>query len=179
MGQVYRARDPRLKRDIAIKVLRSDNPDHRRRFEREALSVAALNHPNIVTIFSVEEAGGVPFLTMELIEGRPLTAVIPEGGMPLRELLPLAISICSALAAAHDRGIVHRDLKPANVMVGRDGRVKMLDFGLAKALEAEQSTYGSGQETREGLMVGTLAYMSPEQLMADTVDARSDVFSLG
>src|SRR5690349_6632880 len=105
MGQVYRARDPRLKRDIAIKVLRTDNPEHRMRFEREALSVAALNHPNIVTIHSVEETDGVPFLTMELVEGTPLTSVIPPAGMPLRDLLPLAISICSALAAAHDRGI--------------------------------------------------------------------------
>jgi len=179
MGQVYRAHDPRLQRDIALKVLRSDDPDHRRRFEREALSVAALNHPNIVTIHTVEEAEGVPFLTMELVEGTPLTSVIPAGGLPLREILPLAISICGALAAAHDRGIVHRDLKPANVMVGRDGRVKMLDFGLAKALEPTRTRYASGDETREGLLVGTLAYMSPEQLMADTVDARSDVFSLG
>ena len=177
MGQVYRAHDPRLKRDIAIKVLRSNNPDHRRRFEREALAVAALNHPNIVTIFSVEEADGVPFLTMELVDGTPLTALIREGGLPLGELLPLTISICGALAAAHARGIVHRDLKPANIMVGSDGRVKMLDFGLAKALQP--SPYDTMQETGEGILVGTLAYMSPEQLMADTVDARSDVFSLG
>jgi serine/threonine protein kinase len=179
MGQVYRAHDPRLQRDIALKVLRSDDPEHRRRFEREALSVAALNHPNIVTIHTVEEAEGVPFLTMELVEGTPLSAVIPPGGMPLGEILPLACAICDALAAAHDRGIVHRDLKPPNVMVGRDGRVKILDFGLAKALEPRQTRYASAEETREGLLVGTLAYMSPEQLMADTVDARSDVFSLG
>ena len=179
MGQVYMARDPRLKRDIAIKVLRTDNPDTRRRFEREALAVAALNHPNIVTIYSVEETDGVPFLTMELVEGTSLTGVIPAGGLPLRDLLPLAISMCSALVSAHERGIVHRDLKPANVMVGRDGRVKMLDFGLAKALESSQTPDDSAVETREGQLVGTLAYMSPEQLMADTVDARSDVFSFG
>jgi TolB-like protein/Tfp pilus assembly protein PilF len=179
MGQVYRAHDPRLQRDIALKILRSDDPEHRRRFEREALSVASLNHPNIVTIHSVEEAEGIPFLTMELVEGTPLTSVIPIGGLPLQEILPLATSICGALAAAHSRGIVHRDLKPANVMVGRDGRVKMLDFGLAKALEPRHTRYGSAEETREGLLVGTLAYMSPEQLMAQTVDARSDVFSFG
>ena len=179
MGQVYRAHDPRLQRDIALKVLRTDDPEHRRRFEREALSVAALNHPNIVTIHTVEEAEGIPFLTMELVEGTPLSAVIPPGGLPLHDILPLAIAICEALAAAHDRGIVHRDLKPPNVMVGRDGRVKILDFGLAKALEPRQTRYASAEETREGLLVGTLAYMSPEQLMADTVDARSDVFSFG
>ncbi|MGH9373807.1 MAG: protein kinase domain-containing protein, partial [Vicinamibacterales bacterium] len=178
MGQVYRARDPRLQRDIALKVLQTNDPEHRRRFEREALSVAALNHPNIVTIHSVEEAEGVPFLTMELVEGTPLSRVIRSGGLPLAELLPLAVSIAEALAAAHDRGIVHRDLKPANVMVGRDGRIKMLDFGLAKALESPK-TFAAPEETREGVIVGTLAYSSPEQLMADTIDARSDVFSFG
>jgi eukaryotic-like serine/threonine-protein kinase len=179
MGQVFRARDPRLQREVALKVLQTNDPEHRRRFEREALSIAALNHPNIVTIYSVEEEDGVPFLTMELIEGTPLSKMIRPGGMALMELLPLAISIAEGLAAAHDRGIVHRDLKPANVMVLRDGRVKMLDFGLAKALDRERNTYTSSDETREGVIVGTLAYSSPEQLMADTVDARSDVFSLG
>jgi serine/threonine protein kinase/tetratricopeptide (TPR) repeat protein len=180
MGQVYRARDPRLQRDIALKVLQTDNPQQRRRFEREALSVAALNHPNIVTIHSVEEADGIPFITMELVDGTPLGEVIPPGGLPLRDLLPLAIQIADALAAAHDRGIVHRDLKPANVMVGRDGRVKLMDFGLAKLTQpAPQSPYASNQETREGIVVGTLAYMSPEQLMAHAVDARSDIFSFG
>src|SRR5688500_4879872 len=180
MGQVYRARDTRLQRDIALKVLQTDNPEHRRRFEREALSVAALNHPNIVTIHSVEEANGIPFLTMEVVEGTPLGSVIPPGGLPLRDLLPLAIPIAEALAAAHERGIVHRDLKPGNVMVGRDGRVKLMDFGLAKATQpATDSPFDGTQETREGVIVGTLAYMSPEQLMAHTVDARSDIFSFG
>jgi TolB-like protein/Tfp pilus assembly protein PilF len=179
MGQVYRARDPRLQRDIALKILQTNDPEHRRRFEREALSVAALNHPNIVTIHSVEEAEGVPFLTMELVEGTPLTSVIRPGGLPLAELLPLAIAITEALAAAHDRGIVHRDLKPANIMVGVDGRVKMLDFGLAKLLESAGSAYSSQDDTQEGMIVGTLAYSSPEQLTANPIDARSDVFSLG
>ncbi|MGH8639168.1 MAG: protein kinase domain-containing protein, partial [Burkholderiales bacterium] len=179
MGQVYRARAPRLQRDKALKVLQTNDAEHRRRFEREAHSVAALNHPNIVTIHSVEEAEGVPFLTMELVEGTPLTRVIRPGGLPLPELLPLAMAITEALAAAHDRGIVHRDLKPANIMVGPDGRVKMLDFGLAKPLEPPPGAVTATHETREGVVVGTLAYSSPEQLMADAIDARSDVFSLG
>ena len=180
MGEVYRARDPRLQRDVALKVLHTDSPEQRRRFEREALAVAALNHPNIVTIHSVEEDGGVPFLTMELVEGTPLHGAIPPDGLPLRDLLPLALSIGEALASAHERGIVHRDLKPANVMVGRDGRVKLMDFGLAKTSAAPtRSPFDSAEETREGVIVGTLAYMSPEQLMAHAVDARSDIFSFG
>ena len=180
MGQVFRARDTRLRRDIALKVLQTDNPEHRRRFEREALSVAALNHPNIVTIHSVEEIDGVPFLTMELVEGTPLGSVIPPGGLPLHELLPISVSIGEALAAAHDRGIVHRDLKPGNVMISRDGRVKLMDFGLAKSGHPiSASPFASAEETQEGIIVGTLAYMSPEQLMAHGVDPRSDIFSFG
>ncbi len=177
MGQVYRARDPRLERDIALKVLQTDDADHRKRFAREARAIAALNHPNIVTIHSVEEVDGQPFLTMELVEGTPLNRLIPPGGFELPELLSIAVPISEALAAAHARGIVHRDLKPPNVMVCPDGRVKMLDFGLAKNIEA--ASLASAEETREGQILGTLAYMSPEQLMADTVDARSDIFSLG
>ena len=115
---------------------------------------------------------------MELIEGTPLNRLIPPGGLELPELLSIAVPIAEALAAAHARGIVHRDLKPPNVMVSPEGRVKMLDFGLAKNIEADGSL-ASAEETREGQIIGTLAYMSPEQLMADTVDARSDIFSLG
>jgi TolB-like protein/tetratricopeptide (TPR) repeat protein/tRNA A-37 threonylcarbamoyl transferase component Bud32 len=177
MGQVYRARDPRLERDIALKILQTDDAAHRKRFAREARAIAALNHPNIVTIHSVEEFEGQPFLTMELIEGTPLNRLIPPGGFELHELLAIAVPIAEGLAAAHARGIVHRDLKPPNVMVSADGRVKMLDFGLAKNIEAK--SLASADETREGQIIGTLAYMSPEQLMADTVDARSDIFSLG
>ena len=177
MGQVYRARDPRLERDIALKILQTDNAEHRKRFAREARAIAALNHPNIVTIHSVEEVEGQPFLTMELVEGTPLNRLIPPGGLELHELLAIAVPIAEGLAAAHARGIVHRDLKPPNVMVSADGRVKMLDFGLAKNIEAK--SLASAEETREGQIIGTLAYMSPEQLMADTVDARSDIFSLG
>jgi len=177
MGQVYRARDPRLERDIALKILQTDDAEHRKRFAREARAIAALNHPNIVTIHSVEEVEGQPFLTMELVEGTPLHRLIPPGGFELHELLAIAVPIAEGLAAAHARGIVHRDLKPPNVMVSTDGRVKMLDFGLAKNIEAK--SLASAEETREGQIIGTLAYMSPEQLMADTVDARSDIFSLG
>jgi TolB-like protein/Tfp pilus assembly protein PilF len=122
---------------------------------------------------------GIPFLTMELVEGTPLGGTIPPGGLPLRELLPVAIAVAEALAAAHERGIVHRDLKPGNVMVGKDGRVKLMDFGLAKAQPMVKSPSGTLEETREGVVVGTLAYMSPEQLMAQSVDARSDIFSFG
>ena len=177
MGQVYRARDPRLQRDIALKILQTDDADHRHRFTREALAVASLNHPNIVTIHSVEEVDGLPFLTMELVEGTPLSRLIPVDGYELRDLLAIAMPIAEALSAAHGRGVVHRDLKPANVMVCPDGRVKMLDFGLAKRIETPNPD--SADETREGLVFGTLAYMSPEQLMADTIDARSDIFSFG
>jgi len=177
MGQVYRARDPRLERDIALKILQTDDAEHRKRFAREARAIAALNHPNIVTIHSVEEVEGQPFLTMELVEGTPLNRLIPPGGFELHELLAIAAPVAEGLAAAHARGIVHRDLKPPNVMVSADGRVKMLDFGLAKNIEAKN--LASADETREGQIIGTLAYMSPEQLMADTVDARSDIFSLG
>ena len=178
MGQVYRARDTRLQRDIALKILQSDDKDHRLRFAREALAIAALNHPNIVTIHSVEDVDGVPFLTMELIEGTPLSRLIPPAGFTLQELLAIAVPVGEALIAAHSRGIVHRDLKPGNVMVCPDGRVKILDFGLAKKVEGAALNAGA-DETREGLIVGTLAYMSPEQLMADTIDARSDIFSFG
>jgi len=177
MGQVYRARDPRLQRDIALKILQTDDAEHRSRFAREARAIASLNHPNIVTIHSVEEVDGQPFLTMELVEGTPLNRLIPPGGLELPELLSIAVPISEALAAAHARGIVHRDLKPPNVMVCPDGRVKMLDFGLAK--NVAKASLASAEETREGQIIGTLAYMSPEQLMADTVDARSDIFSLG
>ena len=177
MGQVYRARDPRLERDIALKILQTDDAEHRKRFAREARAIAALNHPNIVTIHSVEEVEGQPFLTMELVEGTPLNRLIPPGGFELHELLAIAAPVAEGLAAAHARGIVHRDLKPPNVMVSADGRVKMLDFGLAKNIEAKN--LASADETKEGQIIGTLAYMSPEQLMADTVDARSDIFSLG
>jgi TolB-like protein/Flp pilus assembly protein TadD len=185
MGEVYRAYDPRLKRVVAIKMLPADfaaDPDRRGRFEREAQAIAALNHPHIVTIYSVEEAAGVLFLTMELVEGQPLGDLIVKGGLPLARILPLAIPLADAVSAAHQKGITHRDLKPANVMVTADGRVKVLDFGLAK-LVAQAPLAATGlpttMETGEGRIVGTVAYMSPEQAEGRSVDQRSDIFSLG
>ena len=185
MGEVYAAEDTRLGRRVALKVLSREwamDADRRERFEREARAVAALNHPNIVTIHSVEEADGVPFLTLELVEGRTLDALIPPGGLPLDRILAYAIPLADAVGAAHQRGITHRDLKPANVMIGDDGRVKVLDFGLAKLKESDASLAASLPTqalTGEGRIMGTVAYMSPEQAEAKPVDPRSDVFSLG
>ena len=135
MGEVYRARDPKLGRDVAIKVLPEEmaaDADRLARFEREARSLAALNHPNIVTIFAIEESGGTRFLAMELVEGQDLGAILSAGALALPRFFDIAVPLSEALSAAHERGIVHRDLKPANVMVTPEGRVKVLDFGLAK-----------------------------------------------
>ena len=187
MGEVYRARDPKLKRDIAIKVLPETTAadlERRVRFEREAQSVAALSHPNIVTIHSVEEAEGVLFLTMEYVEGKPLTDLIVKGGLPLSQILNLAIPLADAVSAAHQRGITHRDLKPANVMVTADGRIKVLDFGLAKlrepaTVEPVVSALATTPLTTEGHIIGTVAYMAPEQAEGKPADQRADIFSLG
>src|SRR5262245_44173396 len=179
MGRVYRARDVRLHRDVALKVLQIDSPDRRRRFEREALAVAALNHPNIVTIYSVEEVEGMPCLTMELVNGEPLSARIGSGGFPLDRLLDLAIPIAEAISVAHRTGIVHRDLKPANVMVTRDGRVKVLDFGLAKLTTSADADATTMAATEAGVTLGTVAYMSPEQARGEQVDERTDIFAFG
>ncbi len=188
MGEVYEAEDTRLHRRVALKVLPASvagDPESRERFEREARAVAALNHPNIVTIYSVEDADGVLFLTMELVEGQTLADLIPSAGMPIERLLATGAAVADALGAAQQRGITHRDLKPANVMVTAPGQVKVLDFGLAKLREAEAA--GAGGETTlattgltgEGRIVGTVAYMSPEQAEGKPVDPRSDIFSLG
>ena len=190
MGEVYKARDSRLNRLVALKVLPDTaalDPERRERFEREARAVAALNHPHIVTIHSVETVEGVPLLTMELVEGRALSEVIPKGGMALAEVLTIAIAVSEAVADAHQKGITHRDLKPGNVMVGErehDGRIKVLDFGLAKLADASRegsdaTTMPAGAATGEGRILGTAAYMSPEQAEGRPVDARSDLFSLG
>ncbi len=187
MGEVYRAHDPRLGRDVAIKVLpESLSGDARNlaRLEREAKMVAALNHPNIVVLYSVEEAGGIRFLTMELVDGHGLDQLVTPGGLQLARLLELAIPLADALAAAHERRVVHRDLKPANVMVTREGRVKVLDFGIAKSSADETSDPSQfSTATRSSLdpggSPGTLPYMSPEQIRGEPVDARTDLFSFG
>jgi non-specific serine/threonine protein kinase len=184
MGEVYRARDTRLERDVAIKVLApalAADPAHVERFRREARAVAALSHPNIVTIHSVEEVEGLQFLTMELVEGRTLDNDLPAGGYALSRLLDVAIPLADALSAAHERGIVHRDLKPANVMIDGYGRIKVLDFGLAKDVAHE--TFAADETraalTNAGVVVGTTAYMAPEQIEGQPVDARTDIFALG
>jgi TolB-like protein/Tfp pilus assembly protein PilF len=185
MGEVYRATDTKLGRDVALKVLPADmahDAERLARFQREARAVAALNHPNIVTIFSVEESEGIHFLTMELVEGQSLDRLIPSGGLPADKIVEIAQALSGALAAAHDKGIIHRDLKPANVMVTGEGRVKVLDFGLAKETRETShadATLTSASNTRAGVVMGTPAYMSPEQISGRAVDHRTDIFSLG
>lgn len=193
MGEVYRARDSRLARDVALKVLPSEvasSPDRLARFEREARTVAALNHPNIVVLHSIEDVDGKHFLTMELVEGGDLGSFATPGSLPLTRVLDIAIPLADALAAAHERGVVHRDLKPANVMVTREGRVKVLDFGLAKLAQVGPASQTSGVDATQaatlaspissaGQVVGTVPYMAPEQLRGEAVDARTDLFSLG
>ena len=186
MGEVYLAEDARLKRRVAIKILPaalSVDPDRRERFEREAQTVAALNHPNIVTVHSVEHVGDKSFLTLEYVDGRTIGELIGKSGLPLRRFLTLATQIADAVAAAHQHHIVHRDLKPANVMVTAEDRVKVLDFGLAKLREAQEHAVAASMPTREltgeGKIVGTVAYMSPEQAEGRPIDERSDIFSLG
>lgn len=186
MGEVYRARDTTLKRDVALKVLPMEmaaDPSGLARFRREAETVAGLNHPNIVTIFSVEEDAEVRFLTMELIDGQSLDRLIAGGGLPLERIIEIGSAVADALTAAHEKGIVHRDLKPGNVMVTENGQVKVLDFGLAKqtnqgAVTDDDETHEMGL-TRDGFLIGTVPYMSPEQLRGEELDHRSDLFSLG
>jgi Tol biopolymer transport system component len=190
MGEVYRARDSRLGREVAIKVLpaeRMADEGRRRRFVQEARAASSLNHPNIVTIHEIESAGGIDVLVMEYVPGQTLDDSIPRHGMRTRDALRVALPIAGALAAAHARGIVHRDLKPANVIVSHDGRVKLLDFGLAKLVTEDAGDAGetltmsseSGRLARPGVVTGTAGYMSPEQATGGKVDARSDIFSFG
>lgn len=186
MGEVYKAHDTKLKRDVALKLLPTSaaaDPERRARFAQEARAIASLTHPNIVTVHSIEEAADVHFLTMELVSGRSLDTLIPAGGLPLEKLLKIASPLADAVAAAHARGITHRDLKPANVMLTPEGRPKVLDFGLAKLQDSGPAGDGETQLaaglTGEGRIVGTVAYMSPEQAEGKPIDARSDIFSLG
>ncbi len=199
MGEVYRARDTKLNRDVAIKVLPAafaDDPERLARFTREAQTLAALNHPNIAAIYGIEELGaagasgpGSRALVMELVEGEDLSAHIARGPIPVAEALPIARQIAEALEAAHEHGIVHRDLKPANIKLRGDGTVKVLDFGLAKAMDSVGSSVSNPDVshsptlactgTQAGLILGTAAYMSPEQAKGKAVDQRADIWAFG
>ena len=190
MGEVYRAMDTKLKRDVALKMLPesfTQDPQRMARFTREAQVLASLNHPNIGAIHGLEEEGGVRALVLELIEGEDLSERIAKGPIPLEESLQIALQIAEALEAAHDKGIIHRDLKPANVKITPEGQVKVLDFGLAKAIEAEpksdaeltQSPTLTMQATQAGIILGTAAYMSPEQAAGQAADRRADIWSFG
>jgi serine/threonine protein kinase/Tol biopolymer transport system component len=187
MGEVYRARDTSLKREVAIKVLPaswSRDPERLRRFEVEAQSAAALSHPNIVSIFHVGEHDGSPYIVTELLQGETLRERLRRGAMKLREVLDAGVGIARGLSAAHSAGVIHRDLKPENLFLTRDGRVKILDFGLAKLKQAPLATAQSATVTLQqvsspGHVLGTVGYMSPEQVRGEAVDARSDIFALG
>src|SRR5262245_55832900 len=203
MGEVYRARDTRLKRDVAIKILPASfaaDAERLRRFEQEAQAASALNHPNITAVYDIGSHEGAPYIVQELLEGESLRAILASGPLAPRRAIEYALQIAHGLAAAHEKGIVHRDLKPENIFVTRDGRGKILDFGLAKALEpalgatasesaatAGYTTPVSGQTalptetpaTDPGSVLGTLSYMSPEQVRGWPTDARSDIFSFG
>ena len=180
MGEVYRARDTKLGRDVALKVLPTElaeEPERRARLLREARAAASLNHSNICTIYEVGEAGDRSYIAMEVIEGRPLSARLTEGPLPVDDVLRYGRQLADAVAHAHDRGVVHRDLKTANVMVLPDGRVKVLDFGLAKRASPHAAAEVTTRQslTQDGAILGTLSYMSPEQLRGQPADARSDI----
>jgi eukaryotic-like serine/threonine-protein kinase len=185
MGEVYRARDSRLKRDVAVKVLpkaMSADADRLRRFEQEALATAALNHPNILAVFDIGTHEGSPYVVSELLEGETLRERLRSGAIPVRKTLDYALQIAKGLAAAHEKGIIHRDLKPENLFLTKDGRVKILDFGLAKLTQSDSRDQASAtmtQATEAGVVLGTAGYMSPEQVRGVAVDARSDIFSFG
>lgn len=186
MGEVYRAHDERLARDVAIKVLKSsftNDPDRLRRFELEARSAAALTHPNIVAIYDIEMHGGAPYIVSELLQGQTLRQRLLDGALPVRQAAEDGLQIAEGLAAAHEKRIVHRDLKPENLFITLDGHVKILDFGIAKLTSLEISDTASLQnmttQTKAGSILGTVCYMSPEQIRGKAVDNRSDIFSLG
>ncbi len=189
MGEAYRARDTRLSRDVAIKILPRlfvADPERRARFEREARVLASLNHPHIGAIYGLEDVDGISALVLELVEGPTLADRVAKGPLPVRDALAIAAQIAEALEAAHEKGIIHRDLKPANVVLGGDGRVKVLDFGLAKAVAGDSSSPDLSQSptitmggTKDGVILGTAAYMSPEQACGTPADKRADIWAFG
>ena len=189
MGEVYQAHDSRLRREVAIKVVpdaTAHDADRMARFAREAQFLAALNHPNIGSIYGFEESSTMLALVMELVEGPTLADRIAQGPVPIEDALPIMKQITEALEYAHERGIVHRDLKPANIKIKPDGTVKVLDFGLAKALSDESNPTDisnsptlTAAATKAGLILGTAAYMSPEQARGKAVDRRADIWSFG
>jgi eukaryotic-like serine/threonine-protein kinase len=186
MGEVYRAKDTRLGRDAAIKVLPEaleKDADRLRRFEQEARTIAALNHPNILGIHDIGTHESAPFLVSELLDGETLREKIDTGSLPVKRAIEYGLGIAQGLAAAHNKGIVHRDLKPENVFITHDGRVKALDFGLAKLVQREESGVTAktltSPGTLPGVVMGTIGYMSPEQVAGTASDARSDIFSFG
>src|SRR5438094_1743186 len=188
MGEVYRARDTRLDREVAIKVLPvgfARDPERLRRFQQEAQAAAALNHPNILAVHDFGEHDGSPYMVTEFLEGETLRERLRPGTLPLRKATEYAEQVARGLAAAHEKEIVHRDLKPENVFVTRDGRVKILDFGLAKVVsretDSERQTKASTltAATQPGVVLGTVGYMSPEQVRGQEADVRSDIFAFG
>src|SRR5690242_8527409 len=191
MGEVYRARDTTLGREVALKLLPAtftSDPDRVARFRREAQVLASLNHPHIAAIYGLDEAGGTQFLVLELVDGESLDTRIARGRIPIDEALDIATQIAEALEAAHENGVVHRDLKPANIALTRDGQVKVLDFGLAKAVAGSvgssfdvtsSPTIVSPLATGVGVILGTAAYMSPEQARGKAVDRRADMWAFG
>src|ERR1700720_4320201 len=185
MGEVYRARDTRLDRTVALKILPvafSTDPDRLHRFQHEAKILSTLNHPNVLAIYDVGEQNGIRFLVSEFLEGQSLREVLAAGTLPRRKLIEYALDVAKGLAAAHEKGIVHRDLKPDNVFITRDDRVKVLDFGLAKQAPdptSESAPMTGVVPTPPGTVMGTVGYMSPEQVRGQPLDHRSDIFSFG
>ena len=193
MGEVYRARDTRLGRDVALKVLPEGlarDSERLRRFEQEARAASALNHPNILAIYDIGTHDGAPFLVTELLEGETLRERLQNGSLPVRKALDIAMQVAQGVAAAHEKGIIHRDLKPANIFLTNDGRAKILDFGLAKLTQQDNTsrigetqsptrTSGGDARTEAGVVLGTAGYMAPEQVRGKPADARSDIFALG
>jgi eukaryotic-like serine/threonine-protein kinase len=190
MGEVYCARDTQLGRDVAVKILPASlahDSQRRARIEREARLLAALNHPGIATIHELFEADGIPVLVMELVQGQTLASTLRRGALPVRQALEIALQIAAALEAAHAKGILHRDLKPSNIFLSENGRVKLVDFGLGKAVESGIDARSSGEalsepanaSTATGVVLGTAPYMSPEQARGEELDKRTDIWAFG